>query len=216
MAGHHPCSDTLEEYARGALHAGAALVVACHLETCAPCMREVSLWETLGGALLQQLSPSPLADDAESVALARLSDVTGASAPSPQGPAFLARFEIPGPLRRQKFGNRRWLAPHIWFAPILIGREAGTRTYLVYADKNTTLPRHTHAGSEFTQILCGSYRDSFGTFEAGDFADMGESDCHAPAVTAGMECLCLISADGPMRLTGLSARLIQNLAGNLY
>ena len=39
---------------------------------------------------------------------------------------------------------------------------------------------------------------------------------HAPAVTAEDACLCLISADAPMRLKGQPARFIQALAGTLY
>ena len=37
MTGHHPSPEILAEYAAGALHGGAMLVLACHIESCAVC-----------------------------------------------------------------------------------------------------------------------------------------------------------------------------------
>jgi anti-sigma factor ChrR (cupin superfamily) len=45
---------------------------------------------------------------------------------------------------------------------------------------------------------------------------MDETVVHTPGVTQASECLCLISADAPMRLTGFAARFIQTVTGTLY
>lgn len=216
MSRHHPSAETLVDYARGGLHAGAALVVACHLEGCAVCRREVSLWEDVGGTLLQAADPAPLSDAALERALARIEAEPAPQHPRRRLPHYLTRFDITAPLREQDIGARRWLTPGIWFAPLRMEADSRSRTYLVYAKQNTTLPQHTHAGREFTLILHGSYCDTLGQFEAGDFAETDDAIFHAPAVTPASDCLCLISADGPMRLVGLPARMIQALAGNLY
>ena len=123
---------------------------------------------------------------------------------------------MPGPLRQSRIGRRLWVTPNIWFAPIAIQPKSSARTYLVYAKRNTAFPMHTHIGREFTNVLHGSFSDATGAYGPGDFAETDESVTHSPAVTRQSDCLCLSSADAPMRLLGLPARLIQTLVGKLY
>ena len=218
MSGHHPSMEVLSGHASGSLSAGAALVVACHVHGCEACRLEAAHWDAVGGELLLETPPQPLADGALESALARIEMRDSARAPRSGFalPKYLERFDIPRPLRDQAIGTRLWLAPGIWFAPIGIDSDARARTYLVYAGRNTTLPRHTHTGREVTAIIFGSFRDNLGTFDAGDFAETDEEVLHAPAVTDASECLCLINSDGPMRLEGVSAKIIQALAGSRY
>jgi putative transcriptional regulator len=215
MIRHHPSSNTLEAYARGALNAGAALAVTCHVHGCAVCRSEAAVLEDAGGSFLLEVAPAPLSDDALERVFAR---IDGAPPPpaNTEVPRFLERFSVPAPLRRQDVGFRRWVTPNIWFAPVRVRPKPETLTYLVYAGKNTTLARHTHRGQEFTSVLYGRFSDESGTFGPGDFAQTDENVEHAPAVTSDSECLCLISADAPMQLLGLPARLIQTLTGKLY
>jgi putative transcriptional regulator len=215
MTQHHPSPEILAQYASGALHAGAMLVVACHIESCAVCRGEVALWEGAAGALLETSTPALMSDGALERMLARL------DADEPQTvrhaiPDFLARFDLPAHLTAQKIGRRRRVTPNIWFAPVEMPGQGAPRTYLVYAGRNTALAEHTHAGREFTHVLAGAFTDSSGRYAKGDFACTDEAVTHTPAVTEESECLCLISADGPMRLTGLAARIIQGLTGTLY
>jgi putative transcriptional regulator len=158
-----------------------------------------------------------LSDGALARALERLDGNIGAEANAPgKLPGFLERFGLPAPLLGQNIGSRLWLTPGIWFAPIHTGSMSPSRTYLVYAARNTALPEHTHRGREFTSVLYGSFRDGSGTFGKGDFEEADDAISHAPAVTAESECLCAISADAPMSLHGRIARMIQSLAGNHY
>lgn len=216
MISHHPSDELLADYARGSLHAGAAMVVACHVSRCEACRVAVADWESVGGALLAESAPAALSDDAVARALARIKCDVPRRPVEARPPKFLDRFNVPAPLRGCDIGFRRWLTPGIWFAPIHIGADKKALTYLVYADRNTMLPRHTHSGRELTLILHGCYCDALGRFEAGDLSDADKEIFHAPAVTADSDCLCLSSADGPMQLSGTPARIIQALAGNLY
>jgi putative transcriptional regulator len=212
---HHPSPDILVEYAGGTLQPGAMLVVACHLAACAVCRQEAGLWECVGGALLEDASPAPLPNNALAQMLSRLEDDTPQpKAPTP--PKYLQRFAIPAPLAAQKIGHRHWVTPGIWFAPVAAPAGSDARTYLVYARANTVLAEHRHAGREFTHVLAGAFSDDSGVYDAGDFA-LAENDLeHAPTVTGDGECLCLISADAPMRLKSFPARLIQAITGTLY
>jgi putative transcriptional regulator len=214
MIRHHPSAELLADYARGTLDPGARLTVACHIHDCVICRSEAALWEGVGGAVLETLDPTPLSEGALEKTLARLGNGTSTSVP--QIPAFMRSFAVPSPLAREKIGFRRWVTPSIWFAPIHLGKNAGSYNYLVYARAGTTLAQHTHGGAEYTQVLHGSFRDDTGTFEQGDFACTDENILHAPAVTLDSDCLCLSSSDEPMQLTGRAARIVQSLLGTLY
>ena len=215
MSRHHPAPDILAEYARGALHAGAMLVVACHVENCAVCRSEVTLWEGVGGALLEATPGIALSDGALDGMLARLDDVDP-QAENPPVPDYLKGVALPTPLAARKIGRRRRVTPNIWFAPVEVPSQGNARTYLVCAGPGTKLSEHTHAGREFTQVLEGAFADISGLYAQGDFACTDDTILHTPTVTSDAECLCLISTDAPMRLTGWPARLIQGLTGTLY
>jgi putative transcriptional regulator len=216
MIRHHPSPDILADWARGSLHAGAMLTVGCHVHICAICRQETALWESVGGAMLDASAPVALSADAKARVFARLGERSETRAAEPRLPAYLQHFALPAPLQRQSIGMRRWVTPNIWFAPIAIAPGSPARTYLVYGKANTTLPAHTHVGREFTTLLYGSFSDDTGSYGAGDFAETDDTITHSPAVTAEDACLCLISADAPMRLKGRPARFIQALAGTLY
>jgi putative transcriptional regulator len=172
------------------------------------------LWEGIGGAVLETLETASLNEGALEKTLARLG--SGTSASVPQLPAFMRPFDVPSALSHEKIGFRRWVTPSIWFAPIHLGKNAGSYSYLVYARAGATLAQHTHGGAEYTQVLHGSFRDDTGTFRQGDFAHTDESILHAPAVTLDSDCLCLSSSDEPMQLTNRAARIVQSLLGTLY
>ena len=215
MIQHHPSPEILTEYASGALHAGAMLVVACHLETCAVCRSEVSLWEGVGGALLDESAPEILSHRALESMMARL-DAAEPQSVRPTMPDFLKDFDLPAPLKGRTVGRRRRVTPNIWFAPVDVPGEGVARTYLVYAGRNTVLAEHTHVGREFTHVITGAFTDTGGRYDEGDFACTDETIVHTPGVTDEAGCLCLISADAPMHLTGMPARIIQRLTGTLY
>jgi putative transcriptional regulator len=210
MIRHHPSPELLADYARGALVEGVALVVACHVAGCTVCRSEAGLWESAGGAMLEDTDPVALNDDALAGTLARL-DAKGASA-YPSLPGFMRRYTVPMPLAGHRIGSRRWVTPNIWFATV----DSSPFTYLVFARRNTMLSFHTHGGREFTYILDGAFTDTVGRFDIGEFAETDESVEHAPKATAEGSCLCLISSETPMRLKYKPAQLVQSLFGMQY
>ena len=218
MIQHHPSVDLLSDWARGGLHAGAMLAVSCHIYGCAICREESALWESVGGSLLDAAPSASLSEGALARALGRLDTTIQTPAASAQNrtPGYLHRFNPPAPLLAQKIGMRRWVTPKIWFAPIAIPSDSKARTYLVYARRNTIMAKHTHVGREFTSVLYGSFSDDTGAYSPGDFAETDDSITHAPAITGDADCLSLISTDAPMRLVGLTARVIQTMTGTLY
>jgi putative transcriptional regulator len=216
MIRHHPSGDLLAAYAAGGLEPGAGLVVGSHVDACDACRNEIALLNTLGGLLLAKSEPAALSEGALERMLKRL-DRDAAPKPAPkQLPVFLAGFDVPKRLQADIIGNRMWLAPGIWFAPVHAEPNGDTRTFLIYGAKSKTLPRHTHVGTELTVVLKGAYTDDLGHFAHGDFAEADDTVSHAQRVTDDGECLCLISSDGPMKIEGLTARLVQAYAGLRY
>ena len=70
--------------------------------------------------------------------------------------------------------------------------------------------------SAVTLLITRPCSDDLGHFAHGDFAEADDTVSHAQRVTDDGECLCLISSDGPMKIEGLTARLVQAYAGLRY
>jgi putative transcriptional regulator len=75
------------------------------------------------------------------------------------------------------------------------------------------MPHHSHSGTEYTQILQGSFHDDFGRYVAGDCVEADEEVEHQPIVDSEMECVCLAAVDGRLKLSGWLGRLAQPFVG---
>lgn len=202
---HHPDDATLMSFSAGSLHEALAAVVACHLEMCATCAREVHDMEHLGGALMQELSP---------VAVTRIAPARPASAgrtaearPA-KAPTALARL-LPGPLEGLGW-KRIGIGVHTLKLPLSPGTTGDLR--LLRVASGIKVPEHGHGGSELTLILKGAYTDRLGRFAVGDVADLDAETEHQPIVDKDGECICLVASETPARFKGL-ARLLQPFIG---
>jgi putative transcriptional regulator len=80
---HHATDETLMCYAAGTLASGPAIVVEAHLAGCSACRTRVGNYEAVGGALLDEIEPTPLSMTAFNDMMARI-DAEDASAPARQ------------------------------------------------------------------------------------------------------------------------------------
>ena len=87
------------------------------------------------------------------------------------------------------------------------------RLWVLRAEANTVLPRHTHAGSELTLVLKGAYFNGDTIYAAGDLEDANETTDHQPIVTRDGECICLAATEGPLRFDSWAPRLAQRYLG---
>lgn len=207
---HHPGEDLLLEYATGAMAHGARLVIACHLGTCASCRAAVAGAEAVGGALLAVLPPAPMSEDALAWALARIERPMAAPAPRPE--PFPDWIAVPAEVARAARERRRWAAPGVWVAPVSSG-PGRVRSYLLGVGAGMSVPRHTHRGAELICVLKGGYRDGEALHHPGDFACNDESVDHRPGIIGEGECVCLVSADGPLVPRDWVGRLFQPIVG---
>jgi putative transcriptional regulator len=216
---HHPDSASLVGYAAGTLDRAASLVVATHLAMCPACRAEVRKAESVGGALLETMTPEPLADSALKALMAKL-DTAGDEAITPAktggaaDAALIDGVRVPNPLRSYIAdaavdGALPWrrLTSGIERVDVKDGDTVIAR--MLRIEPGRAVPRHGHDGDELTLVLSGGYTDGDAHFGPGDVACCDGDDVHRPVADPGEPCICLIAADAPPQLTGPFGKLLQ-------
>lgn len=202
MIRHHPSEATLLACAAGNLPEPHARVVAAHLTFCPDCVRSLAQAEAVGGALLADLPPSPLAADALAQALARL------DAPLPAEPV-----PVPATLAGLATGRWRWTGPGIAMMKLLPRDASDTRLDLIRVAPGVALLEHGHTGHESTCVLQGAFEDVTGAYHAGDFIETDGEVAHRPTALGGEACICLIATSGHLQPRGVLGWLVRPLLG---
>jgi putative transcriptional regulator len=215
---HHPDEEQLIAYAAGTQTAAVEVLMASHLTLCPACRVHVGELEDIGGAMLDVLAPE--APDAQM--LDRLMTMLDDDGPagtivtedrsSDPAEAVTDGLLLPRPLRRHIGAdiNRldwRVAVRGVERAPLTIDNGSG-HSYLLRAQPGCFVPPHRHTGSELVLVLDGAYSDAYGHYERGDFTMLASDMEHRPLADPDGVCLCLIVADGPIRLTGRLARFL--------
>jgi putative transcriptional regulator len=210
---HHPDSQFLNDYAAGSLPVAHSLCVATHLAYCPQCRAQLNQLNSVGGALIEQLAPTPVSSSLLGRLMAQIEGnqhptvsvqqkvaaqplvQTGDDGPLPDVISKLARCDIKSlswlrigkalSIARLATGDKRHEAA-------LYNIRAGGR-----------IPKHRHGSKEITVVLRGSFSDHDGVYQNGDFVVRDVDDCHAPTATLDDDCLCLAVLDRPIRFTGL-------------
>jgi putative transcriptional regulator len=212
--GHHPADDTLLRHAAGDLPSGHALVTATHLPFCPACRAATRLGEAVGGALLAELPPTDMAPDTLSRLLSRLDAPASVIRRREEPIALAAGVPLPACLAGLVRPVWRWIAPGVSRIVVAApGATAHERIFLLRVAPGSRLPDHGHSGWEAACVLSGSFTDVTGEYGPGDVAELDGDVLHEPVAGAGEPCICLIAWEGPLRLRGLLARIVQPLVG---
>lgn len=206
IARHNPSEERLLAYAAGTLSPPEAVVVATHLAMRAETRGWVERLQAVGGHLLDELPPAPLAGDALDRALARV-EVDGGEAEAP--PPLNDMPELPEPLRRYALGPWRWMGPGIRVRDVHAPRDGKCRVILLKIDPGRSTPTHTHGGVELTLVLEGAYATETARFEPGDFEEADPEVHHTPRVVSDKPCLCVAALDGQLKLDGWLGPLLR-------
>lgn len=205
----HPTEETLAAYAAGHLDEGRTVVVAAHVAMCPACRGWVSNLVGAGGALLDDLPPAAIAGDALARTIARL-DTAAPASPVRVKPATPADLPmLPASARPYPVGRWQWLGPGVRWRPIGVPHAHGARVFLLKAQPGTTMPHHTHTGTELTLVLTGAFDHELGHFGPGDIDEADGTIEHQPVVARGEECVCLVAMEGQLQLLGWMGRLMQ-------
>lgn len=214
---HHLDEASLLSYAAGSMSQGMALVTACHLAMCPDCRERARASEAIGGALMENLQPATVSDDALAQVLAAIDnqdvpvDITPIVRAKPTVPS-----EVPAPLADyigDSFDDVEWkrIVPGVYYFDLPC-QSGGVSRLLRIAPGKAMLP-HTHDGNELTLVLKGSFSDEVGRFAAGDIADLDDQVEHQPLVDSREDCICLVATDAPLKFTTLLGRLMQPMTG---
>jgi putative transcriptional regulator len=208
---HHPLDALLTGFAAGTLDLGQHVAVSTHLVRCSECRDMMHLMEHVGGALLEDLPPTPMSSGAFARIEARLRQrVVGQ--PSAERVEPNALDDIPGLprfVRRYPAMPWKWVAPGVHLRPIRLPADSETRVFLLKSTPGAKMLQHTHTGSEMTCVLAGSFSHQGGYYGPGDF-DLGDDSVdHNVIVGEGEDCICLVAMHGKLRLAGLLGTLIQ-------
>ncbi len=209
MITHHPSDLTLAHMAAGTLGAGPQLVVATHLSGCPQCRGRVRSFEAVGGAILDETSPGRLSPDAFARALSRLDE----SDPRAERAPRVLHPDLPPPLNAYDIGPWRFVRPGFRWRRLTLPESPDANVIMLRVAAGQPVPHHGHLGTEYTQVLTGSFRDALGQYRAGDCIEMDEEVIHQPVVDQDGECICLAAVEGRLRLSGWIGRLIQPLIG---
>lgn len=212
---HHATDETLMRFAAGTLAKAPAIVINAHLASCPACRSRVGEYEALCGALLEEVEPTQMSATALNDVLAMLDDEDGANAvvPPPLEPMEIGGVSLPEALRGCDIGRWRWIGPGMKMSRIGVPQDPDANLILIKVGPGRALPDHGHVGTEFTYIVSGSYSDRFGTFRAGDLAEMDEDVEHQPVVDQDGDCICLAAMEGRMRFNNVIGRMLQPIFG---
>ena len=207
---HHPTDSLLAAYAAGTLDHGQHIAIATHLVSCPQCRAFMRSMEQVGGAVLTNLPPTPMANGALAAVEARLNEPERAAAA--EMTPTVPETEVPGLpkfVRRYPFGNWKWVAPSVHLRRIVLPYASDTRVFLLKSGPGTKMLEHAHTGFEMTCVLSGAFSQGGGHFGPGDFDLVDETVDHEPVVDSGQDCVCLVAMQGNLRLNGLLGRIMQ-------
>ncbi len=220
---HHPDDASIMAYAAGTLDEAFAVLVSCHLETCAHCRETLKTAELIGGAMLEGSEDVNVSDGSFGRLLEKI-NVSEANAHQP----------ISFPVQRKPRGNDwrkmpraldhyidrtidevSWkrVGPGVWQKPIALSTSAKSSLRLLRIAPGRSVPEHGHGGQEMTLIISGAYEDEIGHFGPGDVADLDDHVEHQPHVVSSEDCICLAATEAPTRFKGFASRLLQPLIG---
>ncbi len=208
---HHIDEALLMDYAVGATSEPESLIIATHLALCPQCRAAVRDLEEVGGALLDDVAPEAVADDALAAVLSRIEGET--PEPAEVRPALDAdAILVPEPLRSYLGGGLEsvpWqrTLPSLQVFEVPTGRPE-LKTRLLRIKAGAPMPEHTHHGQEYTLVLTGGYSDERGHFIRGDIDVTDDSVQHTPVADADEDCICLTVTEAPLKLTGRFGRLL--------
>ena len=209
MISHHPDGDILLSYAAGALGESWSLGIASHLAFCGHCRESVDLLEELGGHVLDCSPVNPVPEFHGDLSL----DVVDGNGHSSR--LSKVNTDLPSPLNEYVISrdvnsiNWRYIGGGVHEHAIETSDNGNARLLKIAGGR--VVPEHGHHGRELTLVLRGSFGDHNGEFFAGDVADVSDGVIHKPVVNVGVDCICLVITDAPLKFSGIIPNLVQRL-----
>ncbi len=213
-------SELYAAYAAGCLDPAFTLMVETQ-SVLRPEIRDaVALSEVISGSILETAPAARLSDGALDRALAAIDaldadEVTSVRAGRAAGEAMEEMLALPEPLRAaalEAVGKTGWQVMGRGLKRLNLNAGSKLETELYRISPGAKIPRHTHAGREYTLVVAGGFSDERGSYGPGDVVINGADDYHQPVGDEGEVCYALAVRDGGLHFTGMMG-FIQRLLG---
>ena len=213
-ATYHPSDELLWSHAAGADDPATSLLLASHLSYCPKCRGEMSILESVGGALLRDMPPLAMTDDALATMIARV-DRSDIAKREPQPPLAI-KNPVPPPLRRfvgADLDRVRWqqVVPGLSYKKLM--RHGRSRVYLTKSAPGAGIGLHTHYGNELTLVLSGGFSDEMGSYTLGDIVQTTPEINHTPIADDDGDCITLAMTDAPLKFRNVAAGFVAWIFG---
>lgn len=204
-------SELYAAYAAGCLDPAFALMLETQ-SVLRPEIRDaVALSEVISGSILETAPAARLTDGALDRALAAIDaleadEVSSVRAGREAGEAMEEMLALPEPLRTaalDALGKSGWQVMGRGLKRLNLSAGSKLETELYRIAPGAKIPRHTHAGSEYTLVLAGGFSDERGSYGPGDVVINGADDYHQPVGDEGEVCYALAVRDGGLHFTGV-------------
>jgi putative transcriptional regulator len=179
---HHPSAASLLAYMATELAAGAALVVATHIELCPRCAEMVRALENDGRVAVD-------------IAPGEANDTLSRGPPRPLARQPISGLDLPVGLAGLRVGRWWWAGPGITVMLVKGAAGLGEQLYLLKGRAGAVLPRHEHRGVEWVVVLKGAFAEGATRFRRGDISERGADEMHGLRVMPEEECICLVATD---------------------
>jgi len=213
-------SELYAAYGAGCLDPAFTLMVGTQ-SALRPEIREaVALSEVISGSILETAPEAKLTDGALDRALAAIDmldadERSSVNAGRAAGEAMEEMLALPEPLRTAALdavGKTGWQAMGRGLKRLNLNAGSRLETELYRIAPGARIPRHTHAGSEYTLVVAGGFSDERGSYGPGDVVINGADDYHQPVGDEGEVCYALAVRDGGLHFTGMMG-FIQRIFG---
>ena len=228
-----PSIRTVDDAALAALSAGTLsrerqLMLSCQAAARPEILPMLGASDHVGGAILETARAEDLSADFLDRLDGRLDEPAGSDEPrklgrqrpdhQTPGPARPDRPSwMPGPLADYLAAaglELKWRRVGLWVERAPISETPGKeRMYLLRARAGLGVPRHGHAGEEWTLILTCGYHVGEEGYVAGDLHREDETCFHQLRIDDDGPCICLVVDDGPLIFANPMLRLVQPLLG---
>lgn len=189
-------------YAAGILDEAQTLIVAAHVALSPGVRHTLSVYEQLGGCLIEQeCAPVAMCDTALDSVLARLDSRPPRQRP-PEGTIFGEELDLPDILAGYLRGQQRalrWQNPFPGFRMMELAMECRqSKASIIQAEPAYKTPEHTHHGLEITLVLDGGYEDEKGHYNRGDIILRNDQFRRGPMACAKHGCTGLLVYSRPV------------------
>jgi putative transcriptional regulator len=213
-------SELYAAYAAGCLDPAFAMMVETQAVLRPEIRRSVAASEMISGSLLEAAPEALMSDGALDRALAAIDaleagEAASLSAARAAGGAMNEILALPEPLRAaaiEAAGRSGWQAMGRGLKRLALDTGSVLETELYRISPGARIPRHSHAGCEYTLVVAGGFTDERGSYGPGDVIMNGPDDCHQPVGDEGEVCFALAVRDGGLRFTGMMG-VIQRMLG---